>query len=85
MRQDAKCQADGDHPANFAKDFSGPRTDVEIFHEKWPIRLVRSRESEKVTVKVAHGVLERGEWADIGGAPGINAILRSLSVYKTVI
>ena len=85
MRQDAKSQADGDDPANFGEDFARSRSDVEIFHQKWPIRLVRSRESEKVTVKVAHGVLERGEWADIGGAPGINAIFRGLSVYKTVI
>jgi hypothetical protein len=69
MSQDAKSQADGDHPANFAKDFSGPRTDVEIFHEKWPIRLVRSRESERVTLKVGHGVLERGDPADIGALP----------------
>ena len=69
VRQDAKSQAQGDHAANFGKDLAGSRTGVEIFHEKWPIRLVRSGQSERVTMKVAHSVLERGDRPDIGALP----------------
>lgn len=67
--QDTKSQAHHDHAANFGKDFTWSRTGAEIVHAKWMFRFVPGRESERAAAKMVHGVLERGDVADMEVVP----------------
>lgn len=67
--QNAKSQAQRDHAGNFANDLAWSWAGADIFHEKWRLRFVRSRRSERATANVAHGVLQRGDPADMRALP----------------
>jgi hypothetical protein len=69
MGHDPKPQAHRNHSPDFGKDFAGPWTGADIVHQKRAFGLLRSGESKRPTVKVVHGVLERGDPADIGSLP----------------
>jgi hypothetical protein len=85
MGQDAKSQAQRDHPANLGKDLAWSRAGADIFHEKWRLRFVGSGGSKRATANLAHGVLQRGYPRDIRALPGIKAMFTSSRVHRIVI
>lgn len=69
MGQHTEAQADHDHAANFGKDLARAWTVAEIFHEHVALRFVLSGGSDRATVNVVHGVLERGDAANMSIRP----------------
>jgi hypothetical protein len=65
MGQDTKSQAHHDHAANFGKNFAWSRTSADIVDAKWRFRFVPGGGSERTAAKIVHGVLERGNVADM--------------------
>lgn len=65
MGHHSESQADHDHAADFGKDLTWPWPGAAIVHEHRAFRFVLGGGSDRAMVKVVHGVLERGDAANM--------------------